>query len=245
MRLFIFTSILFVSLNVHAESVMVIPGEVVLKMEFEKPDEVTKATVGFRKETKHKVENGQLHVIPPVIAFAGTERDSKWAKSSMSRIHFPGMPKEYVCQVRWQYNKPSNPKALAKGKLYIDLGHRCIRTTFGRNGTTLLLENHLVDKNAESTSKVLAKDPSLKLVHEKWYDIIVEVKGDEVVIQINDNVLYGKDPLIAKNQASSFNLDAGGAGFLLDRIQVNKVGDYRADWKTNRKKLASKNVPEK
>ena len=83
-------------------------------------------------------------------------------------------------------------KTSDSGLVYIDLGHRCIRTTFSRRSTTLLLENHLVGRDGKKMSIILHQASELKLVYEKWYDIITEVKGDEIVVQIDGHFLYGK-----------------------------------------------------
>lgn len=41
-------------------------------------------------------------------------------------------------------------------------------------------------------SIILHQASELKLVYEKWYDVITEVKGDEIVVQIDGHFLYGK-----------------------------------------------------
>ena len=69
-----------------------------------------------------------------------------------------------------------------------------------------------------------------------------QVKGSEVVIQIGDRILYGKDDLIAGDRYDTFNLDATGAGFLLDRIEIRAAGDYQAEWKTRRKQLEKRRM---
>lgn len=116
----------------------------------------------------------------------------------MARVGLLDLPAEYICQFRWKYNQSKNPKYKPKSSVYIDPGHRCIRVAFTRAGTTLKLENHLTGKDAAEKSKLLGEYPELKLVPEKWYDITVEVKGDEVVFQSDGTVLYAKDALIAK-----------------------------------------------
>jgi hypothetical protein len=112
------------------------------------------------------------------------------------------------------------------------MGHRSIRTTFSREGTTLLLENHLVGRDKEKSSIVLQQMPELKLEHDQWYDIVAEVKGDEVVIQIDDHILYGKHPLIGGDRYDTFNFDASGIGFVLDKLEIQAAGDYQASWKS-------------
>lgn len=218
---------------------MITPGKQIVSKAFDNATDVDKKSMGFRKLTQFKVDDGKLQVLPPAIALAGTKSDNQWASSSMARAGLLNLPTEYICQFRWRYNRSQNPKYSSKGGAYIDLGHRCIRLTFTREGTTLKLENHLVGKDAAETSKLLREYPELKLVPEKWYDITVEVKGDEVVFQIDGMVLYANDALIAKERANTFNIDSGGDGYVLDDIKVWEAGDYTADWESKRKQLSN------
>lgn len=214
----------------YPEPLMVSPGKVILSKTFDSEKDVDKAVFKFRKEAHFEVADGILKIIPPVVAYAGKQKDTKWAKSSMSRAGVVGLPKEFVCQFRWKYLKPQNARAYAKRNVFIDLGHRCIRTSFSSQGAILKLENHLVGKEAAETSKLLRSKPRLKLEADKWYDITIEVKGTEVVFQIDGEVLYGKDDLIAKERPDTFNLDSGGVGYLLDEVIIREAGNFKSDW---------------
>lgn len=225
------------SLWAQPKPLMVIPEEPVFSKEFDRESDVDKASVKFNKETQYKEANGCLHAIPPLIAFEGTGRESKWASSSFSRVNFPELPKDYVCQFRWKYIAPKERKLQEKSMVYIDLGHRCIRTTLSRDGVKLLLENHMMGKHAETTSKMLQQSNALKLEDDKWYEVTVEVKGNEVVLQINGHILYGKDELISKERANTFNIDSLGEGYLLDQIAIWEAGGYQRGWESTKKKL--------
>ncbi len=227
-----------VVLSAEPQPLMTRPGKLIVSKEFNNKSDVDKKWMKFRKETKYKVEKGILNVIPPRIAYLGMNTKSKWAKSDFSRAGFVGLPKDYICTFRWKCNTPPQSKQTAKAGVYIDLGHRCIRITFSRSGTTLLLENHLVGKGKKETV-ILQQAPQLKLKDEKWYDIIVEVKGNEVVVQIDGQTLYGKNDLILKDRANTFNLDSKGAGYLLDNIEFHEAGAYQPDWKAKRKQLGT------
>jgi hypothetical protein len=211
---------------------MIVPGKQIVSLEFDEAGNVDKQWVSFRKETTYKVVHGQLHVIPPAVANKGIERESDWATSDFSRVGLIGLPRDYICTARWKYIKPTDTKLLEKSLVYIDLGHRSIRTTFSKTGTTLLLENHLVGRDKEDSSIILQEMPQLKLEPDKWYDIIAEVKGNEVVIQIDDQVLYGKHELIAGDRYDTFNFDSMGVGFLVDKLEIRAAGDYQVDWKS-------------
>lgn len=214
----------------YPEPVMVSPGKVILSKTFDSEKDLDKAVFKFRKETQGKVKDGALNVLPARVVNAGKKTDSKWGQHSVARGGIVGLPSEFVCQFRWKYLKPDEEKAYNKRNVYIDLGHRCIRTSLSAKGTTLKLENHLVGKGGKETSKLLRSKPGLKLEADKWYDITIEVKGTEVVFQIDGEVLYGKDNLIAKERADTFNLDSGGIGYLLDEVIIREAGDFKSDW---------------
>ena len=123
-----------------------VAGELIMRKDFKDPGEVTKATVGFRKQTQHRVEDGHLIAIPPKLSDKKIE--GKWAESTFARVHINGAPQDYVCKLRWKFDKPKDAKSAKKAVAYLDMGHRCVRVTMKSDGTTLLLENHLVGKDA-------------------------------------------------------------------------------------------------
>jgi hypothetical protein len=218
----------------YPKPLMVSPGEIIISKSFNSGKDVDPEIFNFRKEAHHEVAGGVLKVIPPVVAYEGKQVDTKWAKSSMSRAGLTGLPQEFVCQFRWKYIRPDDERAYNKRNVYIDLGHRCIRTSLSAKGTTLKLENHLVGKEAAESSILLLSKPGLKLAADKWYDITIEVKGNEVIFQIDGEVLYGQHALIAKERANTFNLDSGGIGYLLDEVIIRKAGDFQSDWPARR-----------
>jgi len=112
-----------------------------------------------------------------------------------------------------------------------------IRVTLNREGATLLLEIHLIGRHDGKPAIVLDEALSLSLEPDHWYEIVAEVKGDEVVIQIDDHVLYGQHDLIASERYDTFNFDAIGDGVLLDEITADTAGDFRKDWPATRQEL--------
>lgn len=231
------------SFNVSAEKskmpepIMLEKGEAVISKSFEYASEVDKKSMAFRKLTQYEVKGGVMHAIPPSIALKGKKSDSQWATSAFARAGLLNVPAEFVAQFRWKYIRPSDAKLRKTGLAYIDLGHRCIRLTMTPEGSVLVLENHLVGRE-ERLSIVLQEVPDLKLQAEKWYDVTVEVKGDEVVFQIDEQVLYGRHPLIGKERYDKFNIDVNGEGFVWDEVTIWAAGDYRSGWKAKRDKLS-------
>jgi len=216
---------------------MIEPGKLVVGSDFDGKRAADLKLLKLRKETVIAVEGGVLRALPPVLTPKVAGVETKWGKSTFARVGLVGLPMDYVGTARWKFLKPTDAKVLAKGVVYIDLGHRMIRVTINREGATLLLENHLVGRHDDKPAILLDEAPTLKLVPDHWYEIIVEVKGDEVVIQIDDHVLYGKHDLIATERYDAFNFDATGDGFLLDRIEAHTAGEFRKDWPAKRKQL--------
>jgi len=217
--------------------IMLEKGDLLISKTFDRASEVDKKSMAFRKLTHYEVKNGSLHAIPPSIALKGKQSDNQWATSTFARAGLLNAPAEFVSQFSWRYNEPSDPKLSSKGVAYIDLGHRCIRVTMTPEGSVLVLENHLVGRE-EKLSVVLREDPGLKLQPDKRYDVTVEVKGDEVVFQIDGHVLYGRHPLIAAERYDKFNIDVNGAGFVWDEIKIWGAGTHRSNWETKREKLS-------
>jgi len=219
------------------DPIMLEKGQIVLSKPFESAGEVDNKSMAFRKLTHFEIKDGVLHALPPSIALKGQESNSQWATSTFARAGLLNVPPEFVCQFRWKYNSPADEKLRKSGLAYIDLGHRCIRVTMTPTGSVLILENHLVGRE-ERLSVVLQEVPDLKLEAEKWYEVTVEVKGDEVVFQIDGQILYGRHPLIAKERYDKFNIDVNGEGFVWDEVTIWAAGDFRSDWYNRRQEMS-------
>lgn len=55
---------------------MITPGKQIISKDFNEASDVDKTSMGFRKLTQFKVEDGQFQVLPPVVALAGTKSDN-------------------------------------------------------------------------------------------------------------------------------------------------------------------------
>lgn len=222
------------------KTLMVVPGESIVSLTFEEASDVNKAWIKFRKQTGFSVEGGAMRAIPPVLMNIPMEKRGNFWDSNFARAGLIGLPMDYVCSARWKYIRPANAKDLEEGLLYLDMGHRMIRVTVNRQGAALILENHLIGRHDGKPAIVLDEAPGLKLVPEKWYDVVVEIKGDEVVVQFGEHVLYGKHPLIDGERYDTFNFDATGDGYLLDHLQAWTAGNFRKTWSGKRKTLSAK-----
>ncbi len=196
-------------------------GKLLINKEFDQASEITKQSVKFNKETQHKVEGGKLHAIPPFIAYAGTGKQSKWAKSSFSRVNFPELPKDYICEFKVLINKPKDAKSANKARAYFDMGHRCIRITLLADKAILVLENHLTGD--KSKVKNIMESEQTKLEFDKWYDVQAWIKGDSAEYTINGKKFKVTDPLLTGERAQTFNIDISGAGYQLDYFKVWEI----------------------
>lgn len=219
------------------EPMMIQPGARLAGSNFAAGTEADLKLLKLRKETVAAVAEGVLRATPPVLLPKVAGQETKWGDSNFARAGLVGLPQDFVCSARWKYLRPADATTLAKGLVYIDLGHRMIRVTLNREGATLLLENHLIGRHDGKPAIVLDEALSLSLKPDHWYETVAEVKGDEVVIQIDDHVLYGQHDLIASERYDTFNFDAIGDGFLLDEITAHTAGDFRKDWPATRQEL--------
>ncbi|MEM9160785.1 MAG: hypothetical protein AAGB46_17180 [Verrucomicrobiota bacterium] len=165
-------------------------GDPIVDFEFNQASEFDKTWIKFRKQTGFSIEEGAMRVSPPVMRNIPEDKRGKWWDSNFARAGLVGLPMDYVCTAKWKYIRPANTKDLEKGLLYLDMGHRMIRVTLNREGATLILENHLIGRHEDKAAIVLDEVPDLKLTPNRWYMIVAEIKGDEVVLQIGDQVLY-------------------------------------------------------
>ena len=92
--------------------------------------------------------------------------------------------------------KLQNAKAYRKKSIFIDLGHRCIRTTFSTEGTILKLKNHIVGKDAEESSKRIRSKPDLKLKADRWYNITIEII-DSLAVASSQDARQFREPKIS------------------------------------------------
>ncbi len=56
-------------------------------------------------------------------------------------------------------------------------------------------------------------------------------------MQIDGSVLDGKHELILNDSANTLNLDSGGSGCALDKIEIREAGDYHPNWKIRNERL--------
>ena len=222
------------------KTLMVVPGESLVSFAFDEASDVDETWIKFRKQTGFSVEGGAMRAIPPVLIDIPEEKRGDFWDSNFARAGLVGLPMDYVCSARWKYIRPANTKDLEKGLLYLDMGHRMIRVTVNRTGAVLILENHLIGRHDGKPAIVLDEAPGLKLTPDKWFEVVVEIKGDEVVVQFGDHVLYGRHPLIDGERYDTFNFDATGDGYFLDYLHAWTAGNYRNTWAEKRKKLPGK-----
>ena len=234
------------SLRINAEenkfkTLMTKCGEVFINKKFDSKEEVKKPHISFRKETKFTVNKGIFNAITPKMFYAGKPPEkSKWGNSDFARVTFANVPHEYITKFRVKFNEPTSPKLKDKGRAYFDMGHRNIRVTFTKESAKLVLSNHLLGKDSAESERLLSENKNLKLEYNKWYEVLTEIKGNEVVCQINGVTLYGKDELIKKERPTNFNIDQSGSGFQVDHMTIWKSADYQENWTSLKASLKTK-----
>ncbi|MCM8530038.1 MAG: hypothetical protein NE330_02665 [Lentisphaeraceae bacterium] len=212
---------------------MMAQGEVILESDFTDANALTKANFQTRKETHHSIEDGKLKLISPKMAYKGNPPEkSKWADATMSRMAFKDViPQDYAVSFRFKANEPKDEKAKRKVSFFFEFGHRCVRLEMKTEGTQLLIMNHLT---GHKNYIVLEEKKDFKLTTGQWYDVFAEIKGEEILVQVNDKTFYGKHELIKKTRPKALQFNNGGAGFDLDHIKLWKAGSFNSDWQKER-----------
>lgn len=198
-------------------------GALIQSLDFSSDEDMK--TIGLRKKSQIEVKDGILHATPPNMNRSKVDQSDQWADSSITRIHFPDIPLEFICQLKFKYNKPDKMRRVA-----LDVGHRRIRTTLHDEQATL----QFLSMEGTPINADLDSNDQIKLIPDRWYEVTLEIKGDEIVIQIGDQLLYGTHELISQHNAPSFNLDSGGAGFQVDEIEFFEIDGANPNWETTK-----------
>ena len=218
------------------------PGELILETDFADKSKLTKQNFQTRKETRHQVNDGVLTLTPPKIAYGDKPpAKSKWAASSMARMAFKEIiPQDYAVSFTFTAQKGQVGQVKKnKYSFFFEFGHRCVRLHMDPSGSKLLIMNHLMKE--EPQEKVLDQK-ELKLIPGQSYQVFAEIKGEEIIVKVDEQVFYGRDPLIKNERPKAFQINNGGAGFILDDVRIWHAGEFKADWSKKRQQFISKKI---
>lgn len=207
---------------------MVVPDKLVLKDDFSQSGPLNKDQWQARQGTQWSIEDGVLRGKPSTAEFQASKTDHAGKEP---RIAAPITPKECMARflVKFSGGEETNLVPL------VEFGHHVCRLRFSKDITELLAAHDTVRVNE-------AKHFNYK--PDTWYQMMWELRGDEVVVQIAGGpTLYAKHPSLA--EAASSGADGLGiAGPRNGKVEVDdvlifsiKAGATQPGWDAQRKKL--------
>jgi hypothetical protein len=205
---------------------MVIPKECVLKDDFSKEGAVDENSFKPQQGTQWKITNGVLHGMESTKEYQASKPDHNGLQP---RLELPTTPLQYMAtfSVRFVGGTPD------KNTPVLQFGHHVTHLRMLPTGTDLL---------AARESMKVAASPDFKLVDGEWYQVMVEVKGDEVVIQFAKGpVFYGKHESYEKPKSGNRKIGFAGAvgGVIeIDDVAVWSINDEeKKEWTESRAKI--------
>jgi len=222
---------------VALKSLMTIPGDTVFADDYQKPDldkfqkmRSRKGTWLLKGGTRCAGEDGALKLWPPTQEVAA--KNAKWS-TGWTRAMIRQVPQDSVIGFRFMLLPVKGQKK--PPRFFFENGHHKVRVNGGADGVSLVV----FDKTK--------KDPKFKIKAGTWYQVLFEIRGDEVVVQFGKGpTLYYRDKKIAQERIGlQFGVISKG-GILLDDLLIRKVNDKaRPDWPKTRKRLENaKKEPE-
>lgn len=166
------------------------PDQVVLQDDFSKAGPLEKTHWEARQGTQWAIAEGVLLGRPSSAEFRAKRKNHFGYEP---RISSPATPAQCIAQFSVRFSGGSET-AIAP---FIELGHHICRLHLTKNGVEML---------ADHESVKVAEAREFKLEPGKWYHVLAEMKGEEVVVQFADGpTLYAKHAIFAKPAESGGN----------------------------------------
>jgi hypothetical protein len=146
---------------------LAVPDQVVLKDDFAKAGPINKEQWGARQGTRWAIEDGVLRGRPSSPEFQSKKKDHFGYEP---RVSCPVTPAQFIAEFSVRFSSGSET-AIAP---FIEFGHHVCRIRFSKSGAEMLADH-------ESTRVAEARD--FQYEPGKWYHVLAELKGDEVVVQ--------------------------------------------------------------
>lgn len=173
---------------------MTVPDQVVLQDDFSQPGPFNKKHWGARQGTQWKVEEGVLRGRPSTPEYQAKKKDHFGYEP---RISAPITPSPFMAKFSVRFTGGSETNIVP----FVEFGHHVCRLRLSADGLELLADGETVR---------VAQVKEFKPEPGKWLHFLVEMKGDEVVIQIAGGpTLHARHECFAKAVASGGN----GLGF--------------------------------
>ncbi|MGI9473510.1 MAG: hypothetical protein ACR2NZ_18355 [Rubripirellula sp.] len=170
--------------------VLAVPGEVVLKEDFVKPNPLPKSIWQKRQGTRWEVADGVLRGQQSSPEFQAAREDHFGYEP---RLSLPITPPEFIATFRLRFIDGSETSIVP----FIEFGHHVCRVRFSEQGTSLLADHEIWK---------LAEAPDFVWESGKWYEITAEMKDSQFVMQIKDGpTLFAEHESFANSPSSGGN----------------------------------------
>ncbi len=171
------------ALAADLKPMMAVPDQVVLQNDFSKPGPLNKQHWTPRQGTQWKIAEGVLRGSPSTAEYQAKKKDHKGYEP---RLSSPATPAQFIAQFSIRFSGGTETAIVP----FIEFGHHVCRLHLTKDGTQVL---------ADGESVMVAESRDLKYEPGRWYHILAELKGEEVVIQFEDGpTLHASHPCFAK-----------------------------------------------
>jgi hypothetical protein len=164
------------------------PGKTVYQNDFSTSAPLNKTHWQVRQGTRWSIEDGVLKGIPSSAEYQAKKKATgKGHTGNIPRIYMLNTPQDFILSYRFKLEggKPSGAVPL------VEFGHHVSRVYFSPEGPRLL---------ADHEEKTLAKIAT-PLELDRWYTVLVEAKGDAIVVQIEGiGTMSVKDSFLGKTE---------------------------------------------
>lgn len=203
------------------------PDQAVLQDDFSRAGAFDKKQWGARQGTQWEIADGVLRGKPSTAEYQAKRKDHFGYEP---RISAPVTPPQFIAQFSVRFIGGSET-AIAP---FIEFGHHVCRLHLSKNGVEMV---------ADHESVKVAESKEVKFEPVKWYHVLAEMKGEEVVVQFADGpTLYAKHAAFAKPVESGGN-GLGIAGPKGGSVEIDNVtlwsikADEQSTWAVKRDTL--------
>jgi len=193
------------------------PGKVIYKDDFKKLKQLDKARWQVRQGTQWSIRNGALKGIPSTPEYQAKKKAADNGHTGNTpRIYMLDVPKDYILSYRFKFEGGRSTKLVP----LVEFGHHVSRVYFSDDGPRFL---------ADHETKTLDEIDGKQIKDGKWYNVMVEVQGDTIVVQIDGiGTLKAKDDFLGKTERPMVGFTGKTDGEIyIDDIQLIEVKKAR------------------
>lgn len=189
------------------------PGKVIYKDDFKRDGALDKERWQVRQQTRWTITDGVLKGIPSTPEYQAKKKaEGNGHTGNIPRINMQNPPKDYILAYRFKLEggKPSDAVPL------VEFGHHVSRVFFSPEGPRFL---------ADHEQKTLDKLDGKTIKDGQWYNVLVEVKDDTIIVQIEGlGTLKAKDDYLGKTERTTIGFTGNVNGNIyLDDVQLIAV----------------------